>query len=80
MSADVVNGELIAFVQEAGSPHWWTRPNPLPDNIHLFQQFSDVDLSRYKSVLWVTHAEVSEAQWQQLHERLVVYRPPLEAV
>ncbi len=80
VSADVVNGEWIAFVQEAGSPHWWTRPNPLPDNIHLFQQFSDVDLSRYKSVLWVTHAEVSEAQWQQLHERLVVYRPPLEAV
>ncbi|HNL92807.1 MAG TPA: hypothetical protein PKH01_07900, partial [Pseudomonadales bacterium] len=74
-----VNGELIAFVQEAGSPHWWIRPTPLPSNIHLFDNFSAVDLQRYKSVLWVTHAAISDELWQQLHERLVVYRPPLEA-
>lgn len=79
VSADVVNGELIAFVQEAGSPHWWTRPTPLPDNIHLFSEFSQVDLGRYKSVLWVTHAEIPESIWQRLRERLVVYRPPRRA-
>lgn len=79
VSADVVNGELIAFVQEAGSPYWWIRPTPLPSNIHLFDIFSAVDLQRYKSVLWVTHATVSDELWQLLHERLVVYRPPLEA-
>jgi len=76
VSADVVNGELIAFVQETGSPHWWTRPTPLPGNIHLFENFSQVDLGRYKSVLWVTHAEIPHTTWQQLNERLVVYRPP----
>ena len=80
VSADVVNGELIAFVQEAGSPHWWIRPTPLPSNIHLFDNFSAVDLQRYKSVLWVTRAAVSDELWQQLHECLVVYRPPREAV
>lgn len=76
VSADVVNGELIAFVQEAGSPNWWMRPTPLPGNIHLFNRFEDVDLNKYSSVLWVTQRAVDDALWQQLHERLVVYRPP----
>ena len=78
VSADVVNGELIAFVQEAGSPHWWTRPTPLPDNIHLFKQFRDVDTAKYSSILWVTHALVASSIWDRLHERLVVYRPPVD--
>lgn len=78
VSAHVVNGELIAVVQEVGSPNWWTRPTPLPANIQRFAHLDEVDLGRYKAVLWVTHAEVTEARWQQLHERLVVYRPPLD--
>lgn len=78
VSADVVNGEPIAFVQEAGSRNWWTRPTPLPDNIHLFEDFGAVDLQRFKSVLWVTHREVPDTLWQTLQERLVVYRPPQE--
>jgi len=80
VSAHVVNGEAIAVVQEAGSPHWWTRPTPLPANIHRFDRFDAVDLSRFKAVLWITHDEVSEARWQALHEALVVYRPPLGQV
>jgi len=79
VSAHVVNGEPIAFVQEAGSPDWWTRPTPLPDTIHKFASFGEVPLDRYAAVLWVTHAEVPPAQWDALHERLVVYRPPEDA-
>lgn len=79
VSAHVVNGEPIAFVQEAGSPHWWTRPTPLPANIHRYARFDEVDLARHAAVLWVTHAEIDAARWEQLHERLVVYRPPVEA-
>lgn len=79
VSAHVVNGEPIAFVQEAGSPDWWTRPTPLPDTIHRFERFEDVDLDKHAAVLWVTHAEVPQEQWDALHERLVVYRPPQEA-
>lgn len=78
VSAHVVNGEPIAVVQEAGSPHWWTRPTPLPANIRRFERLADVDLEHFKAVLWITHAPVDEARWQQLHERLVVYRPPLQ--
>lgn len=78
VSAHVVNGEPIAFVQEAGSPNWWTRPTPLPATVHRFDRFDAVDLSRFAAVLWVTHAPVPASLWEQLHERLVVYRPPLE--
>ena len=78
VSAHVVNGEPIAVVQEAGSPNWWTRPTPLPGSIHKFERFDDVDLNRYKAVLWITHAEIMPERWQQLSERLVVYRPPQE--
>lgn len=78
VSAHVVNGEPIAFVQEAGSPDWWTRPTPLPDTIHRFGRFDEVPLDRYAAVLWVTHADVPAERWDALHERLVVYRPPLE--
>ncbi|WP_343731059.1 cobalamin biosynthesis central domain-containing protein [Duganella sp.] len=79
VSAHVVNGEPIAFVQEAGSPDWWTRPTPLPDNIHRFACFDDVPLERYAALLWVTHAEVPAERWTTLNERLVVYRPPQQA-
>ena len=76
VSAHVVNEEPIAFVQEAGSRQWWTRPTALPRNIHLFERFEDVNLDTHRAVLWVTHRAVPEALWQSLHERLVVYRPP----
>ena len=76
VSADVVNEEPIAFVQETGSKDWWKRPTPLPKNIHLFAHFDEVDLSVYKSVLWVTNSPISQQQWDDLTERLVVYRPP----
>ena len=76
VSAHVVNEEPIAFVQEAGAKNWWTRPTPLPKNISLFDNFSDVDLEKYKGILWVTESEVEQSLWTQLEERLVVYHPP----
>ncbi len=79
VSAAVVNEEPVAVVQEAGSPHWWTRPTPLPASIHRFERLADVDLTRFQAVLWITHAEVTAEHWARLHERLVVYRPPLAA-
>lgn len=38
-----------------------------------------MDLARYRAVLWITHRPVDDTLWQTLHERLVVYRPPLPA-
>ena len=78
VSAHVVNGEPIAFVQEAGTRQWWTRTTPLPANIQLFERFEDVDTERYRAVLWVTRRDVPDTVWTALTERLVVYRPPAE--
>ena len=76
VSAHVVNGEPIAFIQEAGAKEWWTRPTSLPANIHIFNQFESVDLNQYKAILWVTRREIKEDTWDSLAEKLVVYRPP----
>lgn len=78
VAAHVVNEEPIAFVQQAGSRNWWTRPTPLPANIHLFDSMEDVDLKKYKAVLWVTNQKIDDMMWALLEERLVVYRPPQE--
>ncbi|MBX9836058.1 MAG: cobalamin biosynthesis protein CbiG, partial [Burkholderiaceae bacterium] len=78
VSAHVVNGEQIAVVQEAGASNWWNRPSPLPSTIHKFTSFDQVDLSHFAAVLWITHAEVNAELWETLHERLVVYRPPVQ--
>lgn len=78
VSAHVVNGEPIAFVQEAGAKNWWTRATPLPGNIRLFERFEDVAPDRFRAVLWVTRREIPPALWQALEERLVVYRPPAD--
>lgn len=78
VSAHVVNGEPIAFVQEAGTRQWWTRPTPLPANIQLFERFEEVDIERYRAMLWVTHRDVPDSVWETWTERLVVYRPPAE--
>ena len=76
VSATTASGQRIAVVQEAGSRHWWTRPTPLPAAIDLLENFTQACASRHAAVLWITHAPVPEAIWQQWHERLVVYRPP----
>ncbi len=78
VSAHVVNGEAIAVVQEAGARDWWRRPTPLPGNIHLYENFEQVDLNRYQALLWITRRDIDAALWHDLRERLVVYRPPAE--
>jgi len=78
VSAHVVNGEPIAFVQQAGSRHWWTRATPLPANIECLEHWDQVRPEHHRAVLWVTQADIPAAHWQQWAERLVVYRPPLE--
>lgn len=77
VSAHVVNGEPIAFVDERDHPSmdWWTRTTPLPGNIHLLNRFEDAAKEQFSAVLWVTNRHVSEEQWAQWLERLVVYRP-----
>jgi precorrin-3B C17-methyltransferase len=78
VSAQVVNGQPIALIQECGSRDWWRRENPLPANIHRFERFEDLDPAAYAGLLWVTRRELSPDLWQRFAGRLVVYRPPAE--
>ena len=77
VSAHVVNEEPIAFIQECGETNWWPRATPLPKNIHLFKHFDEVDLKHHKAILWVTQQDIPLTLWQELEERLVVYRPTM---
>ena len=77
VSAQVVNGEPIALIQECGRRDWWRRDTPLPANIHRFDRLEDIlDPERYGGLLWITRRDVPPKFWTQFAERLVVYRPP----
>jgi len=77
VSAHLVNGEPIALIDERKQPcqDWWTRPTPLPKTIHLFTRFEAVDPAQFAALLWITNRPLPEDIWQQLPEKLVVYRP-----
>ena len=74
-AAAVVNGEPVAFVQEAGEKGWWLHSPPLPANIVLFSHLSDVPPGTYATLLWVTQRDVSDEMRQKLGARLIIYRP-----
>ncbi len=77
VSAHVVNGEPVAFVDERAKPamDWWRRNIPLPANIRLFRRFEEVEPGRFAAILWVTERELPAGIWERLPEKLVVYRP-----
>ena len=74
-AAAVVNGEPVAFVQEAGKTNWWPHATPLAGNITLFKRIEEVPPGAYAAVLWVTQREISAAM-PQAAAHLIVYRPP----
>jgi len=76
VAARLVDGEPVAFVQEAGAQDWWTGPGPLPGNIRLLTRCEDLESDQYSAVLLVTRREMPADLRQQFAERLVVYRPP----
>ena len=75
-AAAVVNGEPVAFVQEAGKTNWWPHATPLASNITLFSRIEDVLPGGYAALLWVTQRETNAAMPQAAGVPLVVYRPP----
>ena len=79
-SAAVVNDEPVALVQEAGSDDWWTnhangRHGPLPANLQRFPRLEDVDLTKFRAVLWISQREMPADLAAQLTGRCVTYRP-----
>lgn len=81
-AACVVNGEPVAFVQEAGClRHWWPHAAPLPANIRVFSRMADVPLDAFAAVLWATAdaAAIQSEWWEKAKGRLVLYLTPPES-
>lgn len=81
-AACVVNGEPVAFVQEAGYlRHWWPHAAPLPANIRVFSRMADVPLDAFAAVLWATAdaAAIQSEWWEKAKGRLVLYLTPPES-
>ena len=76
VSAQVINGEPIALIQECGRRDWWRREGALPANIRCFARFEDLEPEAFSGLLWITRREIPPDLWQRFAERLVVYRPP----
>lgn len=68
VSAAVVDGQPVAFVQEAGERNWWRHETPLPENIRQVPLEKARD---YDHVLIVTDRLLDEG----LTRKAVVYRP-----
>ena len=81
-AASVVNGEPVAFVQEAGRLcHWWPHAAPLPGNIRVFSRMADVPPNAFAAVLWATADEAAlQSGWPgQTKAPLVIYLTPPDA-
>lgn len=79
VSAAVVNEKPVALVQECGPKNWWTRPTPLPKNIHVFSSVAEARKKGLKYEGWLIISDRStEALLTDLNDvwsRVVVYRP-----
>ena len=83
VSAAVVNEKPVAFIQEHGEAHWWTRPSPLPKNIQRFSSIKGAQAhSATSGQVFEAYLVVSDRATAQLHaelgdvlDKLVIYRP-----
>jgi len=70
----VVNAAPVAFVQEAGEPHWWPEDKPLPEGVAYATALDDVAPERFEILLVATDRDfraTHAAHWANA----VIYRP-----
>lgn len=80
--AAMVNGEAIAFVQEAGSRNWWRghangRAGEPPENLAFFGRLEELPESEcFPALLWISRRPMPEEYAARFAGRCIVYRPP----
>lgn len=74
VSAAVVNEEEVGIYQDAGERNWWTKTNPLPDNICIFASLESLEESGCPAALIITDRLLGR-EFRALLKRAVVYRP-----
>lgn len=71
--AAVVNGEPVGLYQDAGETGWWPADRPLPDNIRVFDDLTDLAASDCRACLVITDRLIPNGD--ALRRRAVIYRP-----
>jgi cobalt-precorrin 5A hydrolase len=69
--AAVVNEARVAFVHEAGEPHFWPLDRKLPASIRYVRSLEGIDPREYEVLLVASDRELPA----ELVERAVIYRP-----
>lgn len=79
VSADIVNEEPIAIVQESGEKDWWMHDAPIPPNIRLFPSIGEAMEASPKAALVISHRLLSE-QEEGILANGILYRPKVIAL
>ncbi len=75
VSAALVNGETVGVYQDAGETNWWSEPEPLPDNVHIFTSIEELNRSACQAALIITDRILSQPSQALLPGHSVIYRP-----
>jgi cobalt-precorrin 5A hydrolase len=72
VSADVVNEEIVAVVQESGEKSWWKQDRNLPKHIVCYSSLDEAHKGAARSAIIITHRILPD-EW--CFKQAVVYRP-----
>ncbi|WP_019912303.1 cobalt-precorrin 5A hydrolase [Paenibacillus sp. HW567] len=75
VSAAVVNGEAVAFLQERGERGWLPPGAELPEHVRLCGSMAELQETPFSAAIVVTDRLLTERETAALGERAVVYRP-----
>ncbi|MHA6531524.1 cobalt-precorrin 5A hydrolase [Paenibacillus sp. BAC0078] len=75
VSAAVVNGEAVAFLQESGERGWLPPGAELPEHVRLCGSMAELREFPFSAAIVVTDRHLTEPETTALGERTVVYHP-----
>ncbi|MBW4085466.1 cobalt-precorrin 5A hydrolase [Paenibacillus sp. S150] len=75
VSAALVNGEAVAFLQESGEPGWLPPEAVLPGHVRLCEDMAELREAPFSAAIVVTDRLLSGQEAAALGERAAVYRP-----
>lgn len=75
VSAALVNGERVAFLQERGERGWLHPGAALPEHVQLCRDMAEMRAASFSAAIVVTDRLLKAPEAAALPERTVVYRP-----
>jgi cobalt-precorrin 5A hydrolase/precorrin-3B C17-methyltransferase len=75
VSAALVNGERVGIYQDAGEKNWWSKTQPLRDNIRTFNTIEAFTRTNPQAGLIITDRVLDNEQRALLPRHTVIYHP-----